>query len=90
MQRKNFQPQNNERPALATKRSFKELSRGTQITVVVYGIIEVTLMIAALRDLRQRPKQLVRGPKPLWGVISCLNMLGTISYFTIGRRKQIQ
>jgi len=75
------------RRKLPKKRSFKELSRGTQAAVIITGIIELTLMIAALRDLRKRPKELVRGPKPLWAVISCLNILGSISYFTVGRRK---
>jgi len=87
MPKNNFQSQLIKRHAPQKKRSFKELSRGTQLAVVAYGIIELTLMIAALRDLRRRPKQLVRGPKPLWAVICCLNMLGTISYFVAGRRK---
>ncbi|UYQ76757.1 hypothetical protein OF385_12085 [Glutamicibacter sp. JL.03c] len=89
MTTRNFQSQVNRRPALPKKRSFNELSRGTQAAVVVFGILELTLMIAALRDLSKRPGALVRGPKPLWAVISCLNILGSISYFTVGRRKQV-
>ncbi len=72
------------------KRSFRELDRRTQIAVVAAGIIELTLMIAALRDLRRRPARLVRGPKPLWAVVSCLNVLGSLSYFIFGRRKDPQ
>lgn len=75
---------------LPKKRSFRELDRRTQVAIILAGIIELTLMFAALRDLRRRPVQLARGPKPLWAVVSCLNVLGSISYFVFGRRKDPQ
>jgi len=75
---------------LPKKRSFRELDRRTQTAVVAAGIIELTLMFAALRDLPRRPARLIRGPKPLWAVVSCLNVLGSLSYFIFGRRKDPQ
>ncbi|MGZ2223405.1 PLDc N-terminal domain-containing protein [Glutamicibacter nicotianae] len=47
-------------------------------------------MFAALRDLPRRPARLIRGPKPLWAVVSCLNVLGSLSYLIFGRRKDPQ
>ncbi|MGP5047532.1 hypothetical protein [Glutamicibacter ardleyensis] len=50
---------------MATKRTFKELSTGAQIGVIVTAIIELTLTIAALRDLQKRPAEQVKGSKKL-------------------------
>ncbi|HAY42236.1 MAG TPA: hypothetical protein DCY59_01160 [Micrococcaceae bacterium] len=73
---------------MAAKRTFKELSTGTQIGVIVTAIIELTLTIAALRDLRKRPAEQVKGSKKLWALASFINIFGPISYFLFGRRKE--
>ncbi|GAA2944699.1 PLDc N-terminal domain-containing protein [Glutamicibacter sp. BW77] len=72
---------------MATKRTFKELSTGAQIGVIVTAIIELTLTIAALRDLQKRPAEQVKGSKKLWALASLINIFGPIAYFLFGRRK---
>lgn len=72
---------------MATKRTFKELSTGAQIGVIVTAIIELTLTIAALRDLQKRPAEQVKGSKKLWALASLINISGPIAYFLFGRRK---
>lgn len=72
---------------MATMRTFKELSTCAQIGVVVFAIIELTLTIATLRDLRKRPTEQVKGSKKLWALASFINIFGPIAYFLFGRRK---
>src|SRR5699024_1651964 len=49
-------------------------------------IIQVILLITALVDLIKRPQTL--GPKWLWAIIIiCINILGPILYFIIGRKE---
>jgi hypothetical protein len=54
---------------------------------IVAGVIQLTLLVLALRDLRQRPSEQVRGPKAVWALVSFVNFVGPISYFVFGRRR---
>jgi hypothetical protein len=55
--------------------------------VVVGGIVQMTLQMLALRDLRHRPAELVRGPKWVWVPATSVNFFGPIAYFVLGRRR---
>ncbi|GAA1435017.1 hypothetical protein GCM10009641_29980 [Mycobacterium cookii] len=55
--------------------------------VVVTGIAEVALTAWCLRDLKQRPAELVRGPKLLWGPALSVQPVGPIAYLVWGRRR---
>jgi len=49
--------------------------------------IQLILMVIALVDLIRRDQQATRGPKLMWLFIVILgSLLGSIAYFTIGRR----
>lgn len=52
------------------------------------AVVQLSLQVAALFDLRRRPRTEVRGPKRMWAAVSFLNFVGPISYFAIGRRKK--
>ena len=41
--------------------------------------------LAALRDIRRRPSDEIRGPKLLWVLVSFVNFVGPLSYFKFGR-----
>jgi hypothetical protein len=56
--------------------------------IVGAGVVQVSLQVAALFDLRRRPQAQIRGPKRMWAAVSFLNFVGPISYFAIGRRKK--
>jgi hypothetical protein len=56
--------------------------------IVGTGVVQVSLQVAMLFDLRRRPQDQIRGPKRMWAGLSFLNTVGPISYFTIGRRKK--
>ncbi|MGC8717478.1 MAG: PLD nuclease N-terminal domain-containing protein [bacterium] len=50
-------------------------------------IIQVGLQVFALVDLVRRPKEEIKGPKVLWGiVILAFQMLGPMVYLVFGRR----
>lgn len=69
------------------KRRWKDLDEGQRRMVVVGAVIQVTLQLLALRDLRRRPKELVRGPKWAWVPATSVNFAGPIAYFVLGRRR---
>jgi len=63
----------------------------TQILALVLPIalIELALIVVALRDLL-RPERRVRGDsKLMWGIlILVIGMLGPLLYLTVGRREE--
>jgi hypothetical protein len=75
--------------ALRRRTPWRELTRRQRQAMIVRGALQVGLLAAALNDLRRRPADQIRGPKPLWAVISLINYLGLgpIAYFVIGRRR---
>lgn len=72
---------------MSDKRSWSELSPPQRATIVGAGLVQVGLTIAALRDLRRRPAEQIKGPKPLWVAASFVNFVGPLSYFAFGRRR---
>lgn len=69
------------------KKSWNELTPSQQKVVIVAGVLELLLTAAATRDLKQRPRDLVRGPKPLWLMAFTVQPVGPIAYFVLGRRR---
>ena len=63
----------------------------TQILLLLTPIIviEIVLIIYALRDLL-RPERTVRGEsKLMWGLVICfISLLGPILYLTVGRQEE--
>jgi len=70
-----------------TRRSWSELSPLARKFVVVSGLVQVGLFIAAQVDLARRPADQVVGSKPRWRMIAFLNFIGPAVYFWRGRRK---
>lgn len=65
---------------------WSDLSAGQQRLVVAAAAGELSLKVPALIDLRRRPRDQVRGPKPLWVALMFVNLIGPLSYFAFGRR----
>lgn len=68
------------------KRKWSDLSPAARILVVVAGVIQVALAVAAGVDLARRPAEEIRGPKPAWAAALLINTVGPIAYFAVGRR----
>lgn len=74
---------------MARKR-WSDLSPRNRRLIMVVGIAEGVLKIAALVDLRRRPADEVRGSKKLWATaIVLVNSVGALpsAYFLFGRRR---
>jgi Phospholipase_D-nuclease N-terminal len=69
------------------KREWRDLSPQQQRLIVVGGAAELVLTTVALRDLRRRPREQVRGPKPIWVVAMVVQPFGPLAYFFVGRRR---
>jgi hypothetical protein len=66
---------------------WAELSDSQRRLLVAAAAAEATLKIAALIDIQRRPAGQIRGPKALWRAAQVVNLLGPLSYFAIGRKR---
>ena len=69
------------------KQRWSELSTRQQSGIGVAGLVELVLLIAALRDLRRRPADEINGSKRMWFAISFVNIIGPLAYFRFGRKR---
>lgn len=68
---------------------WSNLSARTRRLLIVAGVAETGLKVAAAIDLRRRPADQIRGPKWAWfaGLFANTAGLVPLSYFVFGRRK---
>jgi len=69
------------------KQRWSDLTPAQRRGIVMASIVQVTLLVAALADLRRRPADQVNGDKRLWAALSFVNYIGPIAYFAFGRRR---
>jgi hypothetical protein len=70
---------------------WSDLSERSRKLIITAGIVDVTLRIAALIDIKRRPASQIRGRKGLWAaVVAVVNSAGVLpaSYFLFVRRRQ--
>src|SRR3954447_5905090 len=83
----------NSRPDLPTvggmtrKKAWGDLSPTQRKVVVAGAAAELAVTTWALRDLRGRPADGVRGPKALWVASFAVQPFGPLAYFAVGRRR---
>jgi hypothetical protein len=76
----------------ADKKSFnrtkwKDMPPQARVGMVVVGAIQLTLLLAAQRDISRRPAEQIRGSKTMWRLATLINFIGPGSYFAFGRKK---
>jgi len=71
---------------VAGSRRWSDLPPAGRAATVAGGVVQVGLLVAALRDLRHRPASEVNGPRWVWVLVSLVNFVGPIAYFAFGRR----
>jgi hypothetical protein len=69
------------------KQRWADLSSGQRRGIIGAGIVQVTLMLAALIDIRRRPAAEIRGPKRAWVAAAFVNTIGPVAYFVFGRKR---
>ncbi len=75
---------------MAERRRWSDLSERSRRLIVLGATVDGVLKIAALRDLRKRPAEQVRGRKWIWAtVVSLANSGGVVPviYLLAGRRR---
>lgn len=70
---------------MATKR-WGDFSSSQKTGIIVIGILQVGLLLAALWDLAHRSADEVRGDRRMWAGLVFINWVGPLAYFTLGRR----
>ena len=68
-------------------KQWSELSTAQKTRIVVIGAVQVSLLIAALRDIRRRSPEEIKGSKKLWTAALVVQPIGPISYFLFGRKR---
>jgi hypothetical protein len=71
---------------MTQRKRWKELAPMQKAGALVMMSVQVSLLVSALVDIRQRPAAEIRGSKWLWTAISFVNFIGPISYFLFGRK----
>jgi hypothetical protein len=74
---------------MAVERRRRDLSPRSRRLVVAGAVIEGTLKIAALADIKRRPAGRIRGAKWAWATgVALVNGFGAapLAYFAFGRR----
>lgn len=75
---------------MGTGRDKKQWSDLTarQRRLAVAGVgLQLTLLAAALVDIRRRPAAQIHGSKRLWTALSFVNFVGPVAYFAVGRKR---
>lgn len=58
-----------------------------RVVTGVLAVVQLVLLGLALNDLRRRSPDEVKGPRWMWALISLVNIVGPITYFTVGRTR---
>jgi Phospholipase_D-nuclease N-terminal len=72
---------------MAAKKRWSKLSTLSRRLILVPGVVEVSLLLAALIDIRRRPADQIRGSKRIWTALAFINIVGPVAYFALGRRR---
>jgi hypothetical protein len=66
---------------------WNEMKPAQKGGAIILGMLQFSLLAAALWDLRHRPAAEVNGDKRLWTAFAFVNFIGPITYFVFGRKK---
>ncbi|ELT45421.1 PLDc N-terminal domain-containing protein [Arthrobacter nitrophenolicus] len=69
------------------KKTWKEMSPSAKAGTIIVGIAQMSLLVAAQRDISRRPAAQINGPKAAWRAASFINFIGPMGYFIFGRKR---
>ena len=72
---------------MARRKSWRDMSKGQRIMLIVSRAINMALLGAAQRSIGKTPDSRIRGKKAVWRAVSFINFFGPVSYFLFGRRR---
>ena len=68
-------------------KQWQDLTDRQKRGIVLLGALQITLLAAALIDIRRRPADAINGSKRLWTAVVFINGIGPIAYFVVGRKR---
>jgi hypothetical protein len=68
-------------------KQWRDLTPNQRKAIVAAGAVQLTLLGAALADIRHRSSGELRGGKRLWVPAVFVNFIGPVAYFLFGRRR---
>ena len=71
----------------AQKKTWKELSPMAKFGTISAALVQLSMLVAAQRDIARRPAEQIRGSKTLWRMATLVNFVGPGSYFTFGVKR---
>jgi hypothetical protein len=72
---------------LPQNKRWSDLSTRQRSGIAIMTAIQVSLLVAALMDIRRRSADQINGNKRWWTVFAFVNYIGPISYFLFGRKR---
>jgi hypothetical protein len=70
-----------------TNKRWRDLTTTQKVGIVLLSTIQITLLVAALTDLRRRSADEINGSRQLWTALVFVNIIGPIAYFVFGRKR---
>jgi hypothetical protein len=70
------------------RKRWRDLTQTQWRAIGALAVVQVSLLVAALRDLRRRSDEELRGTRRIWTLASFVNFVGPLAYFLWGRRRQ--
>ena len=68
-------------------KQWQDLTDRQKRGIVVLGVLQLALLVAALIDIRRRSAEEINGSKRLWTMVVFINGIGPIAYFVFGRKR---
>jgi hypothetical protein len=68
------------------KKNWSELTRPQKAGIIALSLVQLGLLIAALRDIRQRSDSEIKGNRKMWMALSFIDFIGPLAYFRFGRK----
>jgi hypothetical protein len=68
------------------KKTWKEMPPMARFGILVAAAVQLSLLVAAQRDISRRPAEQIRGSKAMWRMVTLVNFVGPGSYFVFGRK----
>lgn len=69
------------------RKRWNDLNPVQKAAIIAAAVVEFALLAATHFDLRRRPAAAINGSKRMWMVLSFINFLGPLAYFTWGRKR---
>jgi hypothetical protein len=69
------------------KVEWRELAPWQQWGIVFLTILQLSLLTAALWDIKHRSMAEINGSKAMWIALAFINFIGPLAYFSFGRKE---